>query len=142
MSRKTATSLAAAVICAGALGACGGSSTQVPPPPGRIVHGHGAPRIVLSTAGAQRIGIATARATRGPGGTVVVPYSALVYDSSGRVFAFSSPAPLTYLDLPVRVDHISGNSAYLRSGPAAGARVVTVGAEELFGVATGVLAQT
>jgi hypothetical protein len=141
MSKKTIT-FALTAICAVAFGACGGSSSQVPPPSSRIVHGHGAARIVLSAAGAQRIGIATARAMRGPGGTTVVPYSALVYDASGRVFAFSSPARLTYLDVPVRVDHIAGDWAYLRSGPAAGARVVTVGAEELFGVATGVLAQT
>jgi hypothetical protein len=42
----------------------------------------------------------------------------------------------------VTVDHIAGSSAYLVKGPKPGARVVSVGAEELFGVQSGVLAQT
>ena len=40
------------------------------------------------------------------------------------------------------VDYIAGSSAYLRRGPHAGSDVVSSGAEELYGVQTGVLAQT
>ncbi len=74
--------------------------------------------------------------------TVIVPYSAIIYDPSGRTYAFTNTAPLTYVEVPVSIDHLSGNSAYLVKGPKPGSRVVSVGAEELFGVQSGILAQT
>ena len=68
---------------------------------------------------------------------------AIVYDPSGKTYAFTQPVAA---DATSRcrstVDHISGDSAYLSRGPQAGTQVVTVGAEELYGVQTGVLAQT
>jgi hypothetical protein len=73
---------------------------------------------------------------------VIVPYSAVVYDPSGHTYAFANTGPLTYVEVPVTVDHISGNSAYLVKGPKPGVKVVSVGAEELYGVQSGVLAQT
>ena len=73
---------------------------------------------------------------------MIVPYSSLIYDSNGNTYVFRSLSPLTYTEVPISVDHISGTSVYLLRGPRAGARVVTVGAEELFGVQTGVLEQT
>jgi hypothetical protein len=74
--------------------------------------------------------------------TVIIPYSSIVYDPGGQTYAFTNTAPLTYSEVPVTVDHVSGNSAYLLKGPKAGSKVVSVGAEELYGVQTGVLAQT
>lgn len=107
---------------------------------------------MLSRLGAERIGVRTVRARAVPAppppasavgaSTVIVPYGAIVYDPSGRTYAFVNRAPLRYVEVPVTVDHISGSSAYLSRGPHAGARVVSVGAEELYGVQTGVLAQT
>ena len=73
---------------------------------------------------------------------MIIPYSAVIYDPSGKTYAFTNTAPLTFVEVPITVDHISGNSAYLTTGPKAGAKVVSVGAEELYGVQTGVLAQT
>lgn len=138
---KPTTILASALmLLTGALaGGCGGAATSSSPPASRIQHGN----IVLSAQGAQRIGVQTelARSRSGRVG-VTVPFSAVVYDSSGKAYAFTSPAPLTFTEVPVRISHISGSTAYLSSGPPAGTRVVTVGAEELFGVQTGVLAQT
>ncbi len=74
--------------------------------------------------------------------SVIIPYSAVVYDPSGRTYAFTNTGPLTYVEVPVDVNRISGNSAYLVKGPKAGTKVVSVGAEELYGIQTGVLAQT
>ena len=71
-----------------------------------------------------------------------MPYSAVIYDPSGKPYVFTNIRPLTYVEVPITVQRISGNSAYLTAGPPAGAKVVTVGAEELYGVQTGVLAQT
>jgi hypothetical protein len=68
--------------------------------------------------------------------------SAVVYAPSGTAYAFVKTAPLTYSEVTVTIDHISGASVWVRRGPRAGETVVTVGAEELYGVQTGVLAQT
>ena len=73
---------------------------------------------------------------------VTVPYSALIYAPSGRTFVFSNPSRLTYTEIPVTVSSIKGNVVILASGPIAGTPIVTVGAEELYGVQSGVLAQT
>ena len=77
-----------------------------------------------------------------PADSSIIPYSAVIYDPSGKTYAFTNTAPLTYIEVPITVDQISGNSVYLQGGPKAGQKVVSVGAEELYGVQTGVLAQT
>ena len=159
-SRRLAVVLAAAGI---ALTGCGSSEPGASAPSSRIepVAGSSVGKIVLTAVGAQRIGIQTAPAqgvpapTRpaAPGGhpappprtggpSAVIPLSAVVYDPSGQTYAFSNPAPLTYVEVPITIDYVSGSSAYLAQGPRPGTPVVTVGAEELFGVQTGVFAQT
>jgi hypothetical protein len=133
----------AAILAACTVAGCGGGGATTVPPASRIeaLPGSSAGKIVLSATGAQRIGIETAPASRA-GASILIPYSALVYDPSGNAYVFTSIAPLTYTEVPVTVDHIDGNEAYLTKGPTRGAQVVTVGAEELLGVQTGVLAQT
>lgn len=124
------------------VGGCGGASKPQPPSPSAsLTKAGGTSRVVLSLVGAQRIGIQLAPA-RVAGSAVVIPYSALVYDPAGTTYAFTRVAPLTYKQVKVTVQRISGNAAYVTSGPTAGDEVVTVGAEELYGVASGVLAQT
>jgi hypothetical protein len=127
------------VVVGGAFAGCGGSEGGKITSPSRIDTRNG--NIVLTELGAQQIGLQTAVARqRGP--QVVIPFSAVVYDPNGRTYAFTNPARLTFKEVRVKISRINGNAVYLRMGPAAGARVVTVGAEELFGVQTGVLAQT
>jgi hypothetical protein len=148
---------------------CGSSSTPSIPASGVLVNATSKSpgQIILTPVGASRIGLqtSTARAVPvpppivetkvvagvkhviripapKPASTVTVPYSAIIYDASGRTYVFTKIRPLTYVEVPIAVDHISGNSAYLKTGPKPGARVVSVGAEELYGVQTGVLAQT
>ncbi len=145
-------SVAAGVAVAVAIAGCGGSGSPKTPVSARLesVPGSSVGQVVLTQLGAQRIGVQTAPAQRpaaiGPSGggqrSVVIPYSAVVYDPSGQTYAFKQVAPLTFVEVPVKVNHVAGNSAYLAKGPRAGTPVVTVGAEELFGVQTGVLAQT
>jgi hypothetical protein len=69
---------------------------------------------------------------------VRIPYGAVLYEPNGKAIVYTSPAPLQYLRQPIVVDHISGGSALLTSGPRAGARVVTVGGAELLGTEQGV----
>ena len=160
---------AAAVLLGIGLAGCGASSEPSIPVSSQLVGqtatspGH----IILSPLGAQRIGVRTASAqavptpppivtttiVRGvktttstpapkPAASVIIPYSAVVYDPSGKTYTFTNTGPLTYVEVPIAVDHISGTSAYLSTGPKPGTKVVSVGAEELYGVQTGVLAQT
>ncbi len=172
--------IAVAVPATALLGGCGSSSQPAIAPSSRIVPvpGSSVGQIVLSAAGAQRIGIQTTAARHVPPppappvpppttklvrratglvkvtvpapkpkptpstSTAIVPVAAVVYDPGGSTFVFTSRGALKYTEVPITVDHIAGNSAYLRTGPRPGTPVVTVGAEELFGVQTGVLAQT
>lgn len=143
-------SLAALLAVAGiSVSACGSSSTRSVPPAGKLVHAAGSPagRIVLTPLGAQRLGVETATVRAAPAhgagaALLLVPYSSLVYDANGNTYVFISLSALTFTEVPVSVAQISGDSVYLLRGPGAGARVVTVGAEELYGVQTGVLEQT
>ncbi len=131
------------LLAAFGVGGCGSVKTAPTPPSSRLVRVPGSPagKIILSATGAQRIGLQTE-----PAGvnakSVTVPDSAVIYAPSGQTYVFSNPARLTYTEVPITVGHISGNVVYLTQGPAPGTRVVTVGAEELYGVQTGVLSQT
>jgi hypothetical protein len=163
MRKRHLSGTLAVTLSAVVLAACG-SSTQtrttlaaklVPVP------GSAAGKIVLSAVGAQRIGlaIATARSVAAPAPpqgngkktqpmpragrpTVTIPSSAVIYAPSGRTYAFISVGHLSFTEVRVIVAYMNGPTAYLRSGPRAGSRVVSRGAEELYGVQTGVLAQT
>jgi len=63
----------------------------------------------------------------------VVPYSAIVYDTQGNTWVYTSPEALTFVRSPVTVDYIDGDKAILLEGPPVDTAVVTVGAEELYG---------
>ncbi len=152
MSTFKLPSLTVAVALAAVIGGCGGSGSPNIPVSARLqsVKGSRFGQVVLTQLGAQRIGVQTAP-TRLAGGAgtasggrapVVIPYSAVVYDPSGLTYAFKQVAPLTYAEVPIKIGHVTAGAAYLVKGPPAGTPVVTVGAEELFGVQTGVLAQT
>lgn len=151
-ARRGLRCLTAATAAAGlavAAGGCGSSNRGAGPgtPTSRLVRVPGSPagKIILTATGAERIGVQTVSARRAPaaaGAGVTVPASSIVYDPSGRTFAFTESAPLTYSEVRVSVDHFGGAVVYLRRGPKPGSRVVTVGAQELLGVQTGVLDQT
>jgi hypothetical protein len=98
-------------------------------------------RIVLTARAAERIGIETATVQNGMGAQAqlsVLPYSALVYDTDGRTWAYTSTDELTFLRAPLTVERIEGNEVFLRKGPPPGTLVVTVGAAELYGTELGV----
>ena len=145
-NHRTRFGLAIAVAgLAAALGACGGGSRPAPPPPAaQLEHSQASPtgKVVLTPLGAQRIGLETARARKAPGTRITVPQAAIIYSPGGKTYAFVAAGRLTYVETPITVDRIDGNVAYLRRGPHPGARVVSTGAEELYGIQTGVLGQT
>jgi hypothetical protein len=68
----------------------------------------------------------------------VVPYQAVLYGVHGETWVYSEPEPLVYVRLPIVIDYIEEDLAYLSEGPEVGTAVVTVGAAELLGTETGV----
>ena len=100
------------------------------------VKGTNIERVRLSSEAARRIGVRTA-AVRADGSRLVIPYAALLYDADGKTWTYTSPTPLVFQRHDVTVSRIAGRIAVLSSGPAAGTRVVTEGATEIWGVEYG-----
>ncbi len=84
----------------------------------------------------ERVTVRLARRERGAG--LVVPKAALLHDAYGGTWVYVSRGSHVYARARVAVEDISGSLALLSRGPVAGARVVTDGAAELFGVEFGV----
>jgi hypothetical protein len=133
--------LIAALAASAGLAACGNALAEddPPDPPAHLVQIKGTTRnaVVLTEEAARRVGIATEPATGSPQ-RVVIPVAALVYDKDGGTWTYVVTAPLTYERQSVALLEIAGDQAILKSGPAPGARVVTVGAAELLGTEYGV----
>ena len=67
-----------------------------------------------------------------------IPYGAVLYDPSGDTWAFVNVEGRSFVRQPITVDHIEGDNAFLKEGPAVGAKVVTVGGAEIYGAELGV----
>ncbi len=65
--------------------------------------------------------------------SLVVPWSALLYDIHGGAWVYEQTAPHVYSRRRVEVRDIQGEVAVLQRGPEAGAAVVSTGAAELYG---------
>jgi hypothetical protein len=122
--------------------ACGGSSVEeesTPPAVIEHVKGSKVARIRLTAEAARRIGIQTASVRSDGSGTgrLVIPYDALLYDPDGNTWTYTNPKPLVFQRQDIRVARIEGGSVVLTEGPAAGTRVVTAGATEIWGVEYG-----
>jgi len=108
------------------------------PPPAVVEHLEGTDptRITLTEEAAKRLDIQTAAVhDMQVGGTqqTVIPYAAIIYDTQGATWAYTNPEPLIFVRVPITVDHIEGDRAFLTLGPPSGSAVVTVGVAELYG---------
>jgi hypothetical protein len=100
----------------------------------------GLKRVILTPSAAKRLDIQTARvgsAVLGGEQRTVIPYAAVLYDSNGETWTYTSTKPLVFVRHDIRVDTIEGNRAVLRGGPPQGTAVVTVGSPELWGIEIG-----
>jgi hypothetical protein len=105
------------------------------------VPGSDAKRVVLTDKAVQRLGIRTApvRAAAVAGAPrKLVPYSAILYDTSGGTWTYVAAEPEGYVRQQVDVERVDRGDAVLRTGPPVGAAVVSVGAPELYGTEFGV----
>lgn len=82
--------------------------------------------------------VAVTLALTGTEQSLVVPYSSILYDMYGGAWVYESVAPHVYVRQRVSLHHVLGDLAVLSRGPAAGAKVVSAGAAELFGTEFGV----
>jgi len=83
----------------------------------------------------QRVGITIP--LRGERPSLVIPWSAVVYDIHGGSWVYEELAPLSYVRRRVVVRSVIEDQAVLVGGPAAGTRLVVTGAQEIFGKETG-----
>jgi hypothetical protein len=72
------------------------------------------------------------------GSGTMIPYAAVFYTATGDTWTYTNPAPLTFVRVPIVVDHIRGDRVFLSDGPPSGMQVVTRGVAELYGTETGV----
>jgi len=133
----------AAVILAG----CGAASTSDTSKPGQVVqiNGTNRERILLTEAASERLGIklTPVRELPAAAGTTgaprrVIPQSAVFYDGTGGTWTYTSSDHLSFEREPVTIASIDGDLVVLQSGPNTGTDVVSVGADELHGIESGV----
>jgi hypothetical protein len=95
-------------------------------------------QITLTKDAATRLGIATVSVETGTAAqTTVIPYAAVLYDPDGKTWTYTSPKPLSFVRHDITVETIDDTGAVLTAGPPAGTSVVTVGADELWGIEYG-----
>ena len=106
--------------------------------PAKVEHLEGAEptRVTLTEEAAKRLDLQTAETRdmeiKGMKRSVI-PYAAILYDTEGNTWTYTSPEPLVFVRHQIQVDFIDGEMAVLSQGLPAGTAVVTVGAEELYG---------
>jgi hypothetical protein len=89
--------------------------------------------VILTEKAAERIGIEIVPSTG-----MEVPYDAVIYDTEGNTWIYTSPAPLVFVRAPIEIDYIEGDTAILAVSLSSQVDVVTVGVAELWGTETGV----
>jgi hypothetical protein len=108
-------------------------------------------RLILTQAAYDRLAIQTVPVEAAPSLVVmpagapapdptktVVPYIAVLYDTTGGTWVYTMPQPLTFVRHKVVVVRVFGDNATLSAGPAVGTAVVTKGVPELYGAELGV----
>ncbi|HEY6594296.1 MAG TPA: hypothetical protein VI011_09325 [Asanoa sp.] len=90
-------------------------------------------RVILSQQAVDRLGIRTVAVRAN-----TVPYSAVIYDTSGTAWVYTVPQPLTFVRQKLEVATVGATDAMFSTGPAAGTVVVVTGAPELLGAELGV----
>ena len=106
--------------------------------PARVEHlqGEEPTRVTLTEAAAKRLDIQTSAVrdmTINGIQRKVIPYAAVLYDTEGNTWTYTSPQALVFMRHRIVVDYIDGELAVLSDGPRTGSSVVTVGAQELYG---------
>ena len=124
------------IVSALQLAACApdySTTTKIEPATVKEIDGSELKQVILTEKAAERIGLETV-SSQG----MVVPYSAVIYDTEGNTWIYINPEPLTFVRAPIEIDHIEGNQAFLSQELESDAPIVTVGVIEIYGAETGV----
>lgn len=124
------------IVAALQLAACApdySTTTKIEPATVKEIDGSELKQVILTEKAAERIGLETV-SSQG----MVVPYSAVIYDTEGNTWIYTNPEPLTFVRAPIEIDHIEGNQAFLSQELESDAPIVTVGVIEIYGAETGV----
>ncbi len=78
----------------------------------------------------QRVGVTLGM--RAQDRSLAIPWSAVLHDIQGGTWVYENTAVHTFIRRPVEVRYVAGELAVLGRAPKAGAKIVTVGAAELF----------
>jgi hypothetical protein len=136
MKRMNLFLLIVMIVAALQLAACGPKATtaeKINPSTLEEIEGSDLKRVILTEKAAERIDLQTV-----PVSGLVVPYSAVIYDTEGNTWIYTNPAPLTFVRASIVIDHIEGDQAFLSQGLESDAPIVTVGVAEIYGAETGV----
>lgn len=138
-TRRIGPLVAALLMAASPLACSNAKATSKAESPAKVeaVAGSDLKSITLTQAAADRIALKTEPVAGGTGAKVI-PYAAVIYDTHGASWTYTSPQPLKFVRQKIVIDRISGKDAYLTEGPGAGVAIVTVGAAELYGAETGI----
>jgi hypothetical protein len=135
------------IVAAGQLAGCGGppssgsngktAPAQVEP----IAPGSAISRVTLTESAMKRIDVQTDAVSeqlspRTKAQQKTVPYAALLYDTRGKTWVYTSPKPNVFVRTEVEVEFIKGGTAYLTTGPDVGTQIAKVGVAELYGAET------
>ena len=101
------------------------------------IDGSDVSRITLTEQAVERVDIQAAPVVDTASGTAI-PYAAVFFTADGETWTYTNPEPLTFVRVPVVVDRIRGDRAFLSDGPPPGMEVVIQGASELYGTETDV----
>ena len=83
----------------------------------------------------QRVGVSIP--LRETSDSLTVPWGAIVYDLDGGAWVYEQKVPGVYRRQRVQLKYVTEGTAVLATGPKVGTKIVTEGAEELFGAETG-----
>lgn len=117
----------------------GGEESSNDPASVESVEGSDVGRVTLTQEAADRIGLKTEQVQpvsavgSSRSSQTVVPLAAVIYDKDGVSWVYINPKPLTFVRERIAIDRVDGDRVILRSGPAPGTAVVTIGAAELLG---------
>ena len=134
--KRTLLFLLMIMVAALGLAACGPKPTtleKINPSTLEDLEGSDLKRVILTEKAAERIGVETV-----PMSGLVVPYSAVIYDTEGNTWVYTNPEPLTFVRTLIVVDRIEDDQAFLSQGLETDAPIVTVGVIEIYGAETGV----
>lgn len=118
-----------------------GSATEVAAAVVDYPNGSKMARLRLEPSAIKRLDLrtTTVRSERVDGkARLVVPYAALIYDAEGEAWLYASSKPRTFMRQHITIDRIAGERVILSAGPAAGTKIATVGAQELWGAELGI----